>query len=155
MRVTVIADASHCPNTGAAGYGYWAVSERAKYGGGGEMRDPVDSSSAAEMMALANGLFYALRHLIAQPGDHVLLQTDCQAAIDAFESKRTSLTKHEWVAKKELFNLKKKHKITVSFGHVKGHTDRTEARYVTNVLCDKRAKTGMRTARKRIQESTK
>jgi ribonuclease HI len=155
MRVTVIADASHCPDTKAAGYGFWAVSERGRHGGGGSMQGPMDTSSAAEMAALANGLFHALFKGIAQQGDHVLLQTDCQAAIDAFESRRTVLTPDERRAKKELFGLKVKHGVTVSFRHVKGHTSRTEARYVTNNLCDKRAKDGMRLARKRIKESMK
>lgn len=119
------------------------------------MQNPIDTSSAAEMAALANGLFFALLKGIAHQGDHVLLQTDCQGAIDAFESRRTVLTPDERRAKKELFGLKVKHGVTVSFRHVKGHTSRTEARYVTNSLCDKRAKDGMRLARKRIKESMK
>lgn len=150
MRVTVIADASHCPNTKAAGYGYWAVSERGRRGGGGPIRTPVDSSNAAEMAALVNGLFFACKAGIAIAGDHVLLQTDCQSAIDAFESKRSRLSRDERSAKHHLFELKKDFGLTVSFRHVKGHTDRTEARYVTNNLCDQRAKQGMRLARRNL-----
>ena len=153
MRVTVIADASYCPNTGAGGYGFWAVSERGRQGGGGSFKGRVDGSSAAEMMALANALFQTLGRGIAKAGDHVLLQTDCQSAIDAFESRRVNMTNDERRAKKEFFTLKKASRVTVSFRHVKGHTTRTEARYVTNNLCDQRAKDGMRLARKLIQES--
>lgn len=155
MRVTVIADASHCPDTGAAGYGYWAVSERGRQGGGGPIRDQIDNSTAAEMAALVNGLFFACMSGIAQSGDHVLLQTDCTGAIAALESKRTELSRDERAARKRFFEVKKEHGVTVSFRHVKGHTRRTEARYVTNNLCDQRAKTGMRLARKRIKENAK
>lgn len=151
MRVTVIADASHCPDTKAAGYGFWAVSERGRHGGGGPMQVPIDSSSAAEMAAIVNGLYFALFKGIATKGDHILLQTDCQAAIDAFESKRRILTSDEKYAKARFFDIKKRNNVTVSFRHVKGHTNRTEARYVTNNLCDQRAKDGMRLARRRFR----
>lgn len=151
MRVTVIADASHCPMTKAAGYGYWAVSERGRQGGGGPIKGPIDTSSAAEMAAMVNGLFFACMAKIAQEGDHVLLQTDCLAAIGALESKRKELTKDERYAKQRFFEIKKEYGVTVSFRHVKGHTNRTEARYVTNNLCDQRAKAGMRLARKRLK----
>lgn len=154
MRVTVIADASHCPDTGAAGYGYWAVSERGRQGGGGPIKNPLGNSTAAEMAALVNGLYFALASGIAERGDHVLLQTDCTGAIAALESKRKELSIDERAAKAQFFELKKTHGVTVSFRHVKGHTSRTEARYVTNNLCDQRAKTGMRLARKRIKEAS-
>ncbi len=155
MRVTVIADASHCQVTGAAGYGYWAISERGKRGGGGPIQNPIDTSGAAEMCALVNGLFFACMSGVAQRDDHVLLQTDCTGAIQALESKRTELSKDERAARKRFYELKKEFGVTVSFRHVKGHTRHVEARYVTNRLCDQRAKTGMRLARKRIQESMK
>lgn len=155
MRVTVIADASHCPNTGAAGYGYWAVSERGRRGGGGPIKDPINNSTAAEMAALVNGLFFACMSGIAQAGDHVLLQTDCTGAIGALESKRKELSKDERLAKQRFFEVKKEFGVTVSFRHVKGHTNRTEARYVTNNLCDQRAKAGMRLARKRLKGESK
>lgn len=148
MRVTVITDASHCPVTKAAGYGYWAVSERNRRGGGGPIRCPIDTSSAAEMIAMAYGLYHACTNGVAQEGDHVLLQTDCTGAIAALRSKRKELSKDERYAKKRFFEVKNEYGVTVSFRHVKGHTSRTEARYVTNNLCDQRAKAGMRLARK-------
>jgi ribonuclease HI len=153
MRVTIIADASHCPDTLAAGYGYWAISERGSRGGGGPLAKPIDKSSAAEMAALVNALYVALEVGIALPGDHVLLQTDCMGAIQALESKRTGLSSDERSAKGKFYELKKSADVTVSFRHVKGHTTVKDARSVTNRLCDERAKAGMRLARKRIKES--
>lgn len=155
MRVTIIADASYCSMTGAAGYGIWAVSERGGHADGGSMSAPVDSSSAAEMMALVNGFKIAFRRGIAKAGagDHILLQTDCQRAIDVFESRLKANGKGERAAKARLYELKREFGCTVSFRHVKGHSKKEEARYVTNNLCDKRAKKGMRLARKKIEET--
>jgi ribonuclease HI len=87
MRVTIIADASFCPNTNVAGYGYWIATERGKQGGGGEMKGRVEGNIAAEMQAVANALHIALRLTLVQQKDEVLIQTDCMAAIDAFEGK--------------------------------------------------------------------
>lgn len=150
MLVTIIADASYCPMTGAAGFGWWTASERRKQGGGGEVKERVDGSSAAEMIALVNALYISLNNKLVLRGDHILLQTDCMSAIDAFNGKRTILTKDERAAKKKLFDLKREHGVTLTFRHVKGHTNRAEARYVTNNLCDARAKDGMRKARARF-----
>ncbi|WP_286869477.1 RNase H family protein [Sphingobium sp.] len=152
MRVTIIADASHCTETKAAGYGFWAVSERARHGGGGSFQHPVDTSSAAELLALVNGLFFGKMRGVLDAGDHVLLQTDCQRAIDVLSSNiKVGLTRDERAGKKRFYELTREYACTVSFRHVKGHTNKTEARYVTNNLCDKRAKEGMRLARRRLR----
>jgi len=153
MKVTIIADASHCSQSGAAGFGFWIASERGKRPGGGPVRDKVDSSSAAEMIALVNAVHQAIADQLVQKGDHVLFQTDCQAAILAFQGSRTQLTRDEKKAKEAFFDLKRKHEFTFSFRHVKGHTSRPEARFVTNNLCDLRAKQGMRLARQRLADS--
>lgn len=147
----MITDASHCPKTKAAGYGYWAISKRGKRGGGGPLKNKIDSSNAAEVAALVNGLFIACESRIAVEGDHVLLQTDCQAAILALEGMRSNLTKDEKLAKHRFFLIKREYKVRISFRHVKGHTQRQEARYVTNSMCDSRARAGMKLARKIIE----
>jgi ribonuclease HI len=153
VRVTIIADASYCSQSGAAGYGYWTACERGKRGGGGEITAKVDSSGAAEMMAIVNAIHISVTGELVVQGDHVLLQTDCQAAIDAFLGNRNRLTNSEKAAKQAFFDLKRRVSFTFSFRHVKGHTSRPEARYVTNNLCDKRAKAGMRLARLRLADS--
>lgn len=153
MRITIIADASHCTQTGAAGYGFWIASERGKRPGGGPVKEKVDSSSAAEMIAIVNALYYSAKDQLVKKGDHVLFQTDCESAILAFQNKREQLTKDEKRAKDAFFSLKRLHGITFSFRHVKGHTTRPEARFVTNNLCDSRAKQGMRLARKQFADS--
>ncbi len=111
------------------------------------MRNPVDTSSAAEMMACVNGLARGYALGLVQPGDHVLVQTDCERAIRVFEGTLAANTKDERESVRQFRAFRREHSLGVSFRHVKGHTGRTEARYVTNHLCDKRAKNGMRSAR--------
>lgn len=151
MRVTIIADASHCPDTLAAGYGYWIASERGKFGGGGPMKGLVADSTTAEMQAVCNALYAAVRCQLVQPGDEVLIQTDCEAAIQAFQGSRDVRRKHEREVLRYFHSLRERSSIRVSFRHVKGHTKRKEARYVTNNLCDQRAKEGMRQARATVK----
>lgn len=86
MRVTIIADASFCPDTNVAGYGYWIACERGKDGGGGEMKGRVESSLIAEMQAVVNALYISIRKNLVQANDHVLLQTDCEGAILKFKT---------------------------------------------------------------------
>ena len=84
MLITIITDASHCPETKVGGYGYWLASKRGKKGGSGTFKGTVETSSLAEMMAVANSLHIAIADHIVQMDDHVLIQTDCEAAIQAF-----------------------------------------------------------------------
>jgi ribonuclease HI len=156
MNVTIIADASYCPNTGAAGYGFWIASERGKAPGGGPMKDAVDGSGAAEMMAVVNAVVKALALELVQPGDKLLLQTDCESAIMAFQNQRANITRDEAKAKKAFWDTIKAHNLSFFFRHVKGHMTRAKlrhmgitntSRYVTNNMCDMRAREGMEKAR--------
>lgn len=154
MRVTIIVDASYCSSSRAAGFGYWIASERGKMGGGGSMRIPVENSTAAEMLAVCNSLHVARNSDLIQPGDHILIQTDCVAAIEGLKTDfhRQLKVEQEKEARRFLMRFRREHQLTLSFRHVKGHSGRREARYVTNHLCDKRAKAGMRKAREMMKE---
>lgn len=115
------------------------------------MKCLVEGNIAAEMQAVANALYIATRSYLVQSEDEVLIQTDCMAAIDAFEGKRRNLPAQEWEAVRVLRRLCSAHDLRVVFRHVKGHTGKKGARFVTNHLCDKRAKEAMRRARARVQ----
>lgn len=147
MRVTIISDASRCMQTGAAGYGFWVASARAKFAGGGSFRAPTSSVEVAESLAICNAISVAIYRGAVQPGDQVLIQTDCLNAIDILGGKRASLREDERMAFDFLQNLSAAHNLTLAFRHVKGHSTLPGARYTTNRLCDKRAKAGMRQAR--------
>jgi len=119
------------------------------------MKGAVEGSAAAEMLAVCNAVYIALASKLVQHGDHILLQTDCVAAIDAFENRRTTRKPDEIKALQYLRKVKKDNGLRMSFKHVKGHTTRTEARFVTNNMCDRRAKDGMRQARATMKGDTK
>jgi ribonuclease HI len=149
--VTILADASFCSRTSAAGWGYWIASDRGKLGGGGELKRAT-SSAVAEMMAVVNALDVGLRGFLIQKDDTVLIQTDCQEAIIAF-CQGTSRDVDQTAVLEAYFVRVRAFKLTVRFKHVKGHTSRhthTDARYGANRACDGRARRAMQQMRKRI-----
>lgn len=149
MNVTLITDASWCPSERVSGYGYWVACARGKLGGGGRCATTsVETSTVAEMMAVCNALFecYKAGYIVKQ--DLILIQTDCVAAIKAFEGTRfTNLNPQERMVVKYLHELQKALELSITFRHVKAHTQVQDARSVTNRMCDKVAKKFMREAR--------
>src|SRR5690348_8067075 len=81
MRVTIIADASIDPAQKVGAYAFWAVSKRGRHAGQGAFKAELTSSTHAEMMAIVNALHMAIALEIAQAEDQVLIQNDCQSAI--------------------------------------------------------------------------
>lgn len=143
---TILADASFCPRTRAAGWGYWIASDRGKRGGGGELRRMRvgETSKHAEMMALVNALKVARAAGLVLDGDEILFQTDCIEAITCFRAKRP----------KRITDVMDQLTATldVTYKHVKGHTSRvthTAARFGANRACDERARHYMLQARAR------
>lgn len=160
-RATIIADASYCNETRVAGYGYWIASDRGKLGGGGRMTtEQVVTSTAAEVMAIANSIHHAIAAGLVQEGDELLVQTDCQGAINAFMRLRPNLAQQEQHAVKYVEGLEERFKLKIRYKHVEGHSSKPGARFVANHMCDKRAKEAMRAARtvyfcKQLKESFK
>jgi ribonuclease HI len=151
MRATIISDASWCPDTKVGGYGYWVASELGKAGGGGTFRGEVESSNCAEMLAICNAVDAGMRAALFAPGDILLLQTDCFAALTAFQGDRKPTTHQEIAAVVYLKRIAMRYDLGMSFRHVKGHTNNPEPRYAANRLCDQEAKKGMRAARELIR----
>ncbi len=148
MLITIIADASHCPETKVAGYGFWIAGQRGKMSGSGAMRELCASSTVAEMQAIVNALHTGISTQLIQSNDHVLCQTDSTAAISGLSGVRVVQNDQEKVTKLLLDQLCNRHILTVEFRHVKGHTGRMEARYASNRHCDIQARREMRMARK-------
>jgi len=146
---TLLVDASWCPETGAAGYGYWIASDRGKLGGGHPLKGKLESSNIAEMQAVCNALFVIKGIKFLLPGERVLIQTDSQATIQAFTKKRDISTPSEKFACKVFRKLAKD--VEINFRHVKAHTGRGEARFLANKHCDKHAKIAMNMARKELK----
>lgn len=152
MHVTILADASHCPDTKAGGYGFWIASQRGKKGGSGQFKGRVATSTLAEMMALANSLYEAVKSCLVIENDIVLFQTDCEAAIFGFIKKR-KVSKEELITVTYIDKLSKNLKLKIHFKHVKGHSNSSEARFAANNACDRAARKAMRKARNSIRLS--
>ncbi len=147
MKVTILTDASYCPDTQVAGYGYWIASNRGRVGGGGAMQVKAVTSSSAEMMAIANSLHAGIASTFVQQGDEILMQTDCMAAIQAFKFLRYNLAPQERAAVQYVERFLQQYELKIEYRHVKAHTSQEGARFVANHMCDKRAKAAMRGAR--------
>lgn len=146
MNVTILGDASHCPETLAGGYGFWIACERGKRGGSGAFREVVPTSTVAEMMAIVNALYCALRFELVLKGDALLIQTDCEAAIFALTDRRKLTTlESECVLKMKQFI--KDNALEVVYKHVKGHSKNKQSRFLSNNACDRGAKKAMRKKR--------
>jgi ribonuclease HI len=146
MLVSVFADASFDPETRAGGFGCWSKSLRGRHSGGAPFKSLARNNVVAEMMACLNAAHLAFVHLIAYPGDTILIQTDCTPAIAAFEGRRI-LQEDEQVIVDGLRTLLQIKSATVRWKHVKAHTNGDQPRLWVNNHCDHLAKQGMREAR--------
>lgn len=148
MLITILADASWCPDTRVAGYGYWIASDRGSEGGGGVMTTrQVASNTVAEMMALANALHHAMLLDLVQADDSILFQTDCIAAILGFTGKRMLALEQERLVNAYMRRSQRMLNLEFEYRHVKGHTRSREARFLANNHCDAQARSYMRQAR--------
>lgn len=146
MNVTVLTDASHCPDHKVAGYGFWIASERGKLPGSGAMKNLVRTSTLAEMQAVVNAVWKGIKTELIQDGDELLIQIDCESAIYAFRGKR-GVADDEKEVVEQLHMILTKLNLKCKFRHVKAHTGSLAPRSKANDACDKRAKKAMRRAR--------
>jgi ribonuclease HI len=156
MHVTVIADASLCPETDVGGYGYWIACDRGKQPGSGVLTGPIGNSTIAELMAIWNALNDGINLHLIRRNDIVLIQTDSLGAISCLEKK--SARELQGLYRKlyeEFHKLVIRYQLIVNFRHVKGHTNIREPRYAANRACDFRAKEAMRFARSRYKVENK
>ena len=87
MLVTLMTDASHCQQTGAAGFGFWCVSNRGKLAGGKPLNGKIKDSYEAEAKGVANSLVIGFRSGIIQQGDTVIIQLDNIAVVFGINGK--------------------------------------------------------------------
>lgn len=150
MLITLMTDASHCVQTGAAGFGFWCASNRGKLAGGKPLKGFVKDSYEAEMKGVVNALQIAITAGLILSGDTVLIQLDNKGVIRCIEkvSKPRSDVKN---VMGYLFTLAEEFDLTIKCRHVKGHSKNKDSRFLANHHCDSRAKTQMRLARKKIK----
>lgn len=148
---TLFVDASHCPETGAGGYGYRVASERGKRNGSGTLQGRITNSCVAEMKAVVNALWLVRRDSIIMPGDMVLVNTDSMYAIDALSGRRY-LTQEEEHVRKEYDKVC--NSMYVELRHIRGHSTRDEKRFRAHATADELAREQMRRQRKNFERGS-
>jgi len=152
---TIIADASFCPKTHAAGFGFWARSNRGSLAGTGCFKDRVIDIQAAEAAAIVNAIYASISRGVVARGDSILVQTDSKGAPRALLrsfKKKSTLLRYRRVA--EVYQrIVQENDLKVNFRYVRGHTKIKVPRYTSQRLCDKDARGKMREMRKRLLES--
>lgn len=144
MLVTIFTDASHCPETKSAGYGYWIISDRGHLKGGAEFKSTVKNIHQAESMAVVNALYGAILAGIAQKGDTILVQSDSTPALNILEY---LCKKEEYVEIIKEWSRLTREMDKVIYRHVKAHSGAKDARSYANRYCDNVARVSMRRMR--------
>lgn len=149
MNVTLLSDASYCPDHKVAGYGWWIACGRGKQGGSGRIDTSVYDVNSAEMMAICNSIWHGVGLGLIQRGDDLLIQTDSLASIDRLEAKReVKVTEQQQTIIAYFEKVTRRLGLGIEFRHVKAHTNLSAPRYVANRMCDLRAKKEMLEARR-------
>lgn len=147
MNITIITDASWCPDTKVGGYGIWIACNRGRLPAKGRFKHRVLSPLDAEMMAVVNGLHVGIANQLVHIGDKILFQTDCTGAIDHFESPVADISNKRFIIVQTFKDLVKQFNLIVEFKHVKGHSNGATPRLRANIACDQQAKLEMKKAR--------
>ena len=137
LRATVITDASYCPLTGAGGWAGWIkIDNLATIKESGVLLQSANST-AAEVMAAANGVWCAARAGARQ----LLLQSDCMAVIHIVGGR--SRAPHLIEIWQTLMAMPVMAGVQITARHVKGHGVVKDARTWVNDWCDKTARVHM------------
>ena len=151
VLVTIISDASHCPDTLAGGYGCWIASNRGSMEFGGPLNDAMDSTEI-EAKAACNALHYAITNGLVKRRDIILIQVDALAALEMFNGRRKPRLREleilEWIN-----NIAARNDLTLRYRHVKGHTNNRDARSRAQQKCDDLARHYMQQERGKRRSS--
>lgn len=160
--LTLFVDASHCPNTRAAGWGAWAIRDGWPKGivMGGRFKLRMERSHIAEMCGMANAVIRLYNDGHLNGITQIMLQSDCMMALELMNhhcpdaevrnhqngaiirntSRKGSATERKAVnAIREVLG---ELKIKPLLRHVRGHKT-GDGRQGVNELCDKIAKQHM------------
>lgn len=162
--ITIFTDASHCPNTNAAGWGAWAKRDGWPQGIviGGPIRTEVLNSGEAEIAAMANALSRLVKEDLLPVGQTIMLQADSHRALQVVAGAIPEAKVHQhadsvpWTGTAICLSPLEKRAAavikemtagrTIYLRHVKGHRGGGGRNWV-NRTCDQIAKTHMRKQR--------
>lgn len=168
MKMTVFADASHCPRSKGAGWGAWARRDGWDMGltFGGPIKATMNNSAEAECAALANAIVRLSNQGHLTGVTWVMLQSDCLRVLQLLvqEDSRFAISDHKDGAAIEPQPLNPKPMEAKAIGiiidllkavpkvyvrHVRGHTPGGGRAWV-NEQCDRIARQHMLIERERI-----
>lgn len=149
-NITIIADASYCPQTKAAGYGAWIAGQYGKAPYEGQLPKPV-CNNTAEIMAIANALWHGMKDRLIFANANLLIQTDSLTAIKLFEGSIDPKNTQQVEAKHYVRDLMRRYNLKVTYRHVAGHTGGKTQRSKAQQHCDDRAKAQMIKARSNMK----
>lgn len=170
MLVTLFSDASICPDTGCVGWAAWARCDRGVIRADGTLKRLTIDSTAAEAMALVNGIVMAKQAKILMPGDTILAQTDNNGVMDVLHGQtkrglRRSLRDRDDLDPRfvqeeidrrnaEIKEISATYQLIIQkmglrliWRHCKGHRGLEDPRAAVNTYCDKISRVRMQGAR--------
>jgi ribonuclease HI len=143
MVITLFTDASHCPESRTATYAVWAKANGRTVRHCGVLEGRIHSAGHAEVRALANGIFVAVRLLQPEAGSRIIAQSDCQETLNALAG---SIKRHGEV-RRYVANLLSSAGVAIEYRHVKGHRGTATPRNAVNTWCDRAARRLLRESR--------
>lgn len=145
--VTIIADASFCSESKAAGYGVWiATDNNGRHGFEGTLDKPFDNN-VAEAMAIANSLWHGFSTGMLVKRDIILIQSDSLTAIRVLSKKQEPYCEQLKSVLKYVLGLVDRFGIVLRYKHVPGHTIGDNNRTKAQNHCDAAAKRQMQIQR--------
>lgn len=169
--LTLFADASLHHETGAAGWGAWAIREGWPKGVimGGPIKRKITSSTVAEMCALAAALWQLRAEDRLAEVKSFMLQSDSTEALSRLlcHLPNARISQHKSIKQPDIRPLQNDNKVgreaidaiaEITFGkqvwlrHVKGHNGTGDGRSWVNEVCDRQAKRYMRALRAELEK---
>lgn len=145
--ITVITDASYCPDTKAGGWAAWCVRDGHRLKVSGQLEMLTQNSTEAELLAMLQGIRRALKFYAPPLRTYLLIQSDNTGALKKLGQPGQPGSAYD-LAHQHYCKIMEEFSPFLKTRHVKGHSDsRKGARYYVNNWADKEAKKHMREMR--------
>lgn len=137
MLVTLFADASYYSETKSGAWACYAISAVDRLTYAGRFTKPIINSSHAELAAIANALHVILPHRLSAGAKRILIQTDCQAAIDWIQNGQSR--QHPAIVD-HILETMEKYGVSHEVRHIKAHVGTGDPRAYCHDWCDREAR---------------
>ena len=119
--VTMFTDGSYHPPTKRGSWAAIIFSDRGKYEGAHPMRQRATRSNEAEMAAVANALFFAVKRGLALKGDRVICYCDCEHVVRRINEEHGRQSEAEKRMEAHIRAFLDQHGLTLEMRKVKAH----------------------------------